>query len=240
MPRHHLVPQMLLKRFGDEGGRLAMVPRRGGEQVFGTVRKAAAEAGFYQLEIPEGMDDQFTPEHVENLLSQVEGKAEQLIAAALDGGFPFSNQGRFDFALFLALQITRGWSFRRDLAEIGWYAARAAMAEVTEEHARDWLRSRNLASGHAEVRQFLERAQAMESVKLVPSTSAGTLWMLKHAVEDLQPALYFRSWRLLRFDRPGLLLSDQPVAMWARPSRDVGLHDSGHRIIPLGGHRSPR
>ncbi len=51
MARHHLVPQMLLRRFAEDGRILQASPRDGGSPIHMTVSKACAEAGFYELEL---------------------------------------------------------------------------------------------------------------------------------------------------------------------------------------------
>ena len=50
VPRHHLVPQMLLRPFADDNQKLVMVSRDDPGQVTLTrVRTACAEVGFYTI-----------------------------------------------------------------------------------------------------------------------------------------------------------------------------------------------
>jgi len=217
----------MLRRFADDRERLVMVPRLGGDPKPTSVAKACAEGGFYDFEVADEYRHLADREHVETLLSQVEGKNSQHLDTLVDGGFPLPDQTKFDLALFLALQFARGWVFREDLVEIASHAARLHMATISESQARDWLRERGSATDGRSVRDFVQRVQAMEGMRVVPSNSEAVRQMLQYAIEDVLPHLYRRQWRLLRFERPCLLISDQPVAMWGRPTRDLDRHPLG-------------
>lgn len=227
VPRHHLVPQSLLRRFADERERLVMVPRLGGEPKRTSVATACAETGFYAIEVADEYVDQADSEYVETLLSQVEDKAKRHLDAILDGCFPLSDQTKFDLALFLALQVARGWVFRNDLVEIATHAARMHTATISEDRVREWLRERGEPTDAQSIRENLRGVRAMEGMRVVPSNGEAVRQMLQYAIDGVHPHLYFRNWRLLRFDSPCLLISDEPVALWGRPTRDLDQHPLG-------------
>ena len=221
MPRHHLVPQSLLGNFANENRQLVMVPRAGGGPRLTSVRKACAEAGFYEIEVNEAYRGKVDREHVETLLSQVEGTAKGHLESLVGGNFPLSDHDRFDLALFLALQFTRGWSFRQDLVELANHGARLHAKTVSEEEIRQWLRQRGDATDERSVRALHQRVRSFEGVRVVPSQSETVRQMLKFALEETVPCLYSKRWRLILFDQPCLLISDQPVGLWGRPMRDL-------------------
>jgi len=59
---------------------------------------------------------------------------------------------------------------------------------------------------------------------------------LRHAIETVQPLVYFRAWHVLRFPAPVLLTSDAPVAVWSPPDADglpVGIANAAEVYLPL-------
>ncbi len=221
MRRHHVVPQMLLRGFADDRGRLVMVPREGGKPVPLTVGDAAVECGFYEIDVPDDLADTFDSEHVENLLSQVESQARPILDDMLAGRFPLDPKAKFDLALFLALQMTRGRVFREDFHEIGQAAAKRFASEIPFERVEAWHRSKGHSMDDQQLEEFWERVRRFEGTTVVASKTTEVMWMLKHVVETMHPHLFLRQWRLHRFVDPGLLISDDPVALWGRPTRDL-------------------
>ena len=70
VPRHHVVPQFMLWCFADRSGRVRAVPRQGGEATVMTVRRAAAETDFYELEIEEQYQALTPPQRFGNDLAR--------------------------------------------------------------------------------------------------------------------------------------------------------------------------
>lgn len=97
------------------------------EQRLITVDKACAEQAFYTIaaeDVEETHRVHHDPEAVEKVFAGLESEAAQIVSAVLDGGFPLSPEHRFKLSLFVALQMTRGWRFRRDMNDLGTFAMR--------------------------------------------------------------------------------------------------------------------
>ena len=238
VPRHHLVPQFVLRRFADENGRLRAVPRRGGEAKIMTVRRAAAETDFYELELEERYHRVFPPQHVEQLLSEIEGAADVAVRKLI-GGEAIKDDDHYYLARFLAFQLVRGWSFRSDLAELATLRARHHLAATLErQRVRDHLERTRDSVDDDDVDRFIEEMLSSDW-KLVPSRS--------HAVQlfgmagiSLIPLVTTMGYRVERFEAP-LLTSDEPAALWGQPGRDLdaeplGIATADAILFPLDRH----
>ena len=222
MAEHHTVPRMHLRRFADGQKFLMASPRGGGRQVRMSVKRACAEAGYYELELEEPHDQEFPPEFVEGSLSYFEGRVAPIIEGLVQDEFALSMWDRFYLTLFVAFQIARGPAFRRELSEMMTMQARLELqTRVTPKKARNWLRKKGLAADDVAVENFVR--EALDGAwKLVGSNSAYVQAMLQWVFEDLHPLLFTtRRIRVLRFAQPVLLTSDQPAVLWARPGRDL-------------------
>lgn len=225
--RHHTVPQMLLRAFADEGSHLLMAPRGGGRPIPAMVKDAAVECGFYQISVPEELSDRFHAEHVENLLSRIESAATPILSNMVSGRFPLALDDRFNLALFVALQLTRGPAFAEDWTTVAHLAAKRQASRVSLEQVEEWQAARGRRLSRTAMRRFWEDVRRFEGVSVTPSTTSRVMLMLRLAIEDVLPRILARRWQLLQFDKPGLLLSDHPCAMWGRPDRDL-------EVQPLG------
>ncbi len=221
MARHHLVPQMLLRRFATADERLVMAAREAPHAAHPlTVRRACAEIGFYAIPADdlepyarEGHD----PEIVEQTLSGVEGAATPLLDALCAGQLPEDEDDRVTLGLFAALQMTRGWQFRRDVSEAMNASMQLHLRErITPEGVRDFLSERGDPHGEAHVQDFLDSLRR-DPPRLVTPDSVLVQESVRHAVEIVLPLLLSRPWHLLRFDRPVLLTSDAAIAPWSPP-----------------------
>ncbi len=179
------------------------------------------------------------PEAVEKLLSQIEGSTAPILAGMVQGRFPPSDEERFRVSLFIAMQISRGWRFRHDVNALATLAARQHLpALVTDERIRRYLRQRGKASDPKAVGEFRRRILAEDAFTVHMTQPFAVQQALQFAIETFQPLLYFRTWRLLRFKKPLLLTSDNPVGLWTaatdeqQPSHGVGTAQA--IFLPLG------
>ncbi len=219
MPRHHLVPQMYLRRFADEQAQLVAVPRdRLDEPLILTVRKAAAEVGFYAIPTddlePEARQDH-DPEVAEKALAGIEGACATHIDRLLRGEFPPPDEPeRLHLSIFIALQYTRGWRFRRDLADLARLMAPAFIRQnVTAERIREALVATGRSAGPQDVEDMLARLTSEHGPKPVLRQAMFVQHAIQNAIEVIAPTLFGRRWRLLEFAKPCLLVSDEPVAV---------------------------
>lgn len=192
-----------------------------------TVRKACAETNFYDLELEEPYQEEFPVRKVEEILSVIEGAAEtairKLISHQADDA---TAEDRYNLVRFIAFQLVRGWSFRDQLSEMATLHARSDLAgSIDDQAVRRFLRQRGNPAEDTDVDEFIESVLTNDW-RLVPNGSMAVQAMAAAALEAM-PLLWQRRIRVIVFDEPSLITSDQPAVLWGRPSRDV------HRY-PLG------
>lgn len=244
-PRHHLVPQFLLRRFAGADKKLVMVKREDLSSSFSTtVNNACNEAGFYRIET-EDIDpdhrEHYDPETLEKYLSVFESRAERAIRHLLVGTPPWADNDRFHLADFTALQYVRGWHFRKQFDEIGTLAMRREMLAnrpKLEQSAKRFLQQRGERATPEAIADFIDHAYGPQGPRLVLAKPHAIQASFRFALETLAPTLANRPLRLLHFaDDTPLLTSDSPVVTWApdRPNeRVVALRDATTITLPLG------
>lgn len=219
MPRHHIVPQMYLRRFADERGQVLLVDRNDASRRHrSSVVRACRETDYYEIPTDDLEDyarEGHDPEMVEQTLSDIEGTADVRIDELLAGGCPPSTEVRFRLSLFFAIQMARGGAFRRTMDEMSEALAPAWLAaEISEDDVRRRLRKNGQDASEARVREVYETLIGPNGPK--PQWRQGNYVQesLRRALQ-LQEHLSFRTWRLLTFDQPCLITSDEPVAVLA-------------------------
>lgn len=244
MIRSHIVPQMLLKRFASEPsehGQLRVLARTDLRSAHLTsVGRACREAGYYRIEtedLEEWAREGHDPEFAEKALGDVEDEAAGLVADIIAGNLPRTDADRFHLALFVALQVTRGWQFRDEMNQIGTLQMWQELQDRRDELAvktRTWLRHRGQPAGPKDVEAFLDRVSSSEGPRLVMNKAVRVQVSIGHALYTLTPALLERHLRILRFDKPSLVVSDAPVGTWA-PGQDraVGVGNAALVFLPL-------
>lgn len=232
MPLHHVVPQMLLRRFAMNGKILQVVSREDPwKKHRGSVSKVGAESGFYRIpakDVDPSSREDHDPEGVEAGLSVIESKVSPILTVISRGGIPTRGEDRFWLSLFVATQITRGWAYRESVEALGNTLAKQhfdSRDEMLRRRTKSFLESRGEPSKPKDVDRFIELTKS-SGWKIVPNKSHLIQQSLKKAWFPLGPALHSRSLRIFRFDEPLLLTSDAAVGFWAPDSekpRSVGV-----------------
>ncbi len=240
MIRSHIVPQLLLKRFASEPsehGQLRELDRADLRSAHPTtVRKACREAGYYRIEaedLEEWAREGHDPEIAEKALGRVEGEAGALVDGLVDGKLPRTDADRLHLALFVAVQMTRGWQFHEEMNQFRTLQMRQELQDRRDE-ARAWLRHRGQPARPKDVEAFLDRVSSSDGPRRVMNKAARVQVSLRHALYTLTPMLLERHLRILRFDKPSLVVSDAPVGTWA-PGQDraVGVGNAALVFLPL-------
>jgi hypothetical protein len=139
MDRHHIVPQFLLQRFANEDGQVRALNRIDLTSAYTTsVTKACREAGYYRIEtedLEEWAREGHDPELVEKVLSSIESDAAGIVTEIIVGNLPRTETDRLHLALFVALQMTRGWQFRDEMNQIGTLQMREELGARRDELA---------------------------------------------------------------------------------------------------------
>jgi Protein of unknown function (DUF4238) len=240
MARHHVVPQMLLRRFADADERIAMVAREDpGRVVHTKVRTAAAEVGFYRIpaeDLEEHARDGHDPELAERALADLESAAGPVIEGVLGGTLAIGVEERYRLSQFAALQLARGWRFRDEIRMLmTWYARQQLQIAATPDRVREHLRAMGAPADERDVREFLDGV-LNGSWTLNPPRSLIIQASLQYAIGLVHPQLFPRMLRLIRFDQPLLLTSDSAVGLWAPRSqapRSAGVADADVIFMPL-------
>lgn len=183
-----------------------------------TVDRACSEQGFYTIateDAKEAHRADHDPEAVEKVFAGLESESAPIFSAVLDGGFPLSPEHRFKLSLFAALQVTRGWRFRRDMNDLGTFAMRQYVEMLPIRRFRDWRRGQGMPFDEASVITFRERAIGPDGPRLVMSQPFGAGIPTDGARRDQRSSLPPDTWRLLRFSDDLLLISDNPVGIWS-------------------------
>jgi Protein of unknown function (DUF4238) len=241
MDRHHIVPQFLLQRFANERGQLRALDRTDLESAHVTsVRNACREAGYYRIDaeaLEEWAREGHDPELAEKALSGIESDAAAIVADLIAGKLPRTEAERLHLALFVALQMTRGWQFRDEMNQIGTLRMRQELEGRRDEltvKAGIWLRRQGQPAGPDDVERYLDHVLGPNGPQLVMNDAVRVQASLGHALYTLTPMLLERHLRILRFDKPSLLMSDAPVGTWASgQDRAVGVGNAALVFLPL-------
>lgn len=228
MPRHHIVPRMLLRRFAADGKMVLATPREGGRSLRMSVDNACVEVGFYDIELEPEYQDEFPPDSVERALADFEGRASSIFNRMAQGDLQLSNWDWYNLTLFVALQLARGWAFREELIQIATLRAHLELTKtVTPERTRNYLEERGLPATDTDIEIFMNKTLE-DGWRLVPSGSTAVQAMLSYGLEQLHPMLFaMRRLNVFATESPVFLTSDQPTVLWARPDRDLEMNPLG-------------
>ena len=218
MTRHHLVPQMYLRRFADAKEQLLLVSRRNPSDLHrSSVKRACREVGYYEIptdDLEESARADHDTEVVEQLLSKIEGTANLRLDELVEGVCPPTLEVRFRLSLFFALQMARGRAFRRTLDEV---ATTLAPAWLDMEFSEENIRRRRAQQDQEVTQEFIDEVRAFITGPNGPKPGFRqghyVQQALAHALR-LQEYLFKRKWRVLHFDTPALIASDEPVAVF--------------------------
>lgn len=240
VPRHHIIPKMAILRFADAGGKVLMISRDDLNKRVSTVaRKACAEVGFNRI-APEDVKEEFRdlhdPEMIENALSNVEGAAKHVIDEILDGAFPLSKQARYDLGLFLSLQMSRGWAWRKQWKQSGDLIAHLyARSAMPDDKFQAFFSNGVKTVDPLAIREF--RASLIDGTdSLTTSQSETVMQGIDLALNGSLRYILGRSWRVLKFPEPCLLTSDNPLGCWAPPgvtNKSLGVGNAPAVFYPI-------
>lgn len=240
MPRHHYVPQFLLRGFSDERDLLKMVSRA--DQTvsrLSAVRKTAAQNGFYAIptdEVQVEARDGHNPEIIEAHLAQIEAAAASDVRAIRNGSFEFTLEAHYRLVRLVALQLARVPGFRRDYIHLANVAARDQVASrLTPVRVKRHLKRMGRATDDESVQRFSDEVR-QANYSLVPSDTHLIQQTLRLAIETLMPEVFQRIPRILRFSEPSLLTSDAAVGLWDPESdqpRSLGAATAHAIFVPL-------
>ncbi|MCP2032601.1 hypothetical protein L1277_002711 [Okibacterium sp. HSC-33S16] len=212
--RHHHVPQFYLRGFAD-GEQITTVRLPGDKRYVQSVRKAAAENGFYSVPGHEDGADVF-----EKMLSSIEGEAAGIFRSVESGVWPLEPKDRTTLGAFIALQVSRGPEQRRNMQFLRAQITRLEVGAGGRSKIKDWAKRKlrvELSDEQAE--EMWEQATRPEGPPIRISPLAHIRQMAEQS-EALTPFVLGRPWTLVRFDRRSLFTSDTPVGLVPHAERE--------------------
>ncbi len=220
--RHHTVPKFYLSGFA-AGKRLSAVNVATGVRHATNVADATVEANFYTVR-----DHPTDPNEFEALLSKVEGAAAATLRSVVAGEWPLPPDDRAEFASFMTLQFLRLQSHREQMH----HAVAARLSGLAARNPEELDRILALPGAPPGV-EIAGGDGALPS--LIPA--AVHIQQISALVPKLVGYLLARPWELVRFEKPSLLTSDEPLTPLANPAEQqnvgLGLKNSWALIYPL-------
>lgn len=220
---------MYLRLYADASKKLTMVARDDLTRAHTvTVNNACNETGYYTIpaeDIEPYARAGHDPDALEKVLATVEGTTvpvvDKLIATNTAPSLAdlSTREGleapwdRYQLALFVALQMTRTWAFRRDLKElVDYWVQKRKELFTTDDRIAKHLARLGKPTRPQDIDSFRERLLGPAGPKLDFGDSRSIQAAVQFAIENTQPELFERRWHLRVFDEPVLLTSDAPVA----------------------------
>jgi hypothetical protein len=212
--RRPIVPELLLRRFADDTGRVLMERRDRSRRRVVAVGEAAAESGLYAV-LPGGPGGS-----LEALLDRVEQLASRAIDRVVAGDFPPRAEARGALAVLVALTLVLGRGQRAAIT-----ARASLLGQVIESRMPEDVAGED------------EAAPAAASDAAVVLLDADPVRVSLGALPRLARLLSARTWQLVRFPRPQLLTGDTPAVLWSRPGAagpyPAGLGAADEVRVPL-------
>lgn len=235
--RHHFIPRSYLQRFADDNDQLAVLRLNDteGYNVAGTTNIAVMTDLYTVVDADIGETVM-----VEKLLAHIDGKAKSAIDRLIFGMFfPPSPADRMSMAQWLGMLYVRDPYSRRLNEALADHTFKLDLSLVRNEaDARARLR-KNMGREptDAEVAEILEAARDLDSFEVTPHQNQLVQFMLNTG-SFIGMHLLARNYSVVRFARPGLVLSDRPIVLYQqpknrRPLMGVGIATADEIWLPL-------
>jgi hypothetical protein len=215
---HHRVPQFYLKRFAGKAGELEVVDPSSGATERLPPKEAFAQEGYYTGRLGEGQEPLAL---VEVLYESIEVAAAPAIRKLTKGASPaeLSLEERSQVAEFLATQMTRGESFKQTTDDF-MDDVNKMVLKMRAAHAGDsWPAFLKSLGEPEDLMTADEFVDAIDNDRFKVRASAEHLLDLRLvAVEEMATIFAQMSWHCVRFEKPCLFTSEEPVTYWREPS----------------------
>ncbi|MFE2426838.1 DUF4238 domain-containing protein [Streptomyces sp. NPDC059373] len=231
--RHHTVPQLLLRRFA-EGESLVRVPLDGKAPHPCGIKNVTVHRDFYSMVDEAGQLD----DTVENMLSDLEGQAAEVLRQVLDDGvWPLPIDERAVLAEWIAAQHARIPAARTAHNEMADQLGKIAIAmggkpEIRrhlEETATEPVSDEEVEALWAEVTDF-DNYYAEMSVN-------DHMASMGQSIKTAYDVFMRRAWGLIRFQRRALLIPDHPVTLVREETLPsfygVGIANAAAVLVPI-------
>lgn len=214
--RHHLLSSFYLRRFADQKSQITAyralkwtpIPKM-------NITNICVESGFYDVEA-EGSPSPIA----EHAISEVETVAADILGRLDKTEALPQGPERADFALYMALQLTRSSPFRSNYEKIHDFGTKADMEimleNLSDARMAEYIRAWNEQFPSRQMSDKGSTQDAIGSLRFMPPRNLVIQHMFEFAVE-IAPYLMERSWIVLTTNRRSFITCDQPVVMWRNP-----------------------
>lgn len=238
--RHHVVPRFYLERFAIKN-QVELVERddlnRPPFPV--SIDKALTGNYFYSADTDHGRE----PVGEEFLRDHVDGPGSEAFHRLFDKGRSLIAPGpRGQLSHFLAFQVVRGHLARETV--IGGHEANgrvpASLTPPSEFQRVARLQGAEISDEEAAETAALAKSDRLKlEVSRPANLHMGTTFPM---VPELVRFFYGRWWRIIEFDEPALITSDEPVALIGpdpeKVGSGVGLADASEIVFPIDPRRA--
>ncbi len=235
--KHHIVPESYLRRWA-ENGQIRVTEIDGCRTYLTSSKRAAKITDYYRVE-----SDDIDPELVPPLLfevffSDVERAGKESIDVLLGlSGATLDADSRSSLARYIALQCTRGQSYRSQSRKLANDIFRLQYDGMTEDGIRALLSRRGMEWDEDVVREIRQQVEEVENGTLfVSPQDAAVVGEAVRSAEWMAEYLYVRDWVVYRTP-PVLLTCDEPVILIGGPGQPraerPGVATAGVVIFPL-------
>ena len=235
--KHHLVPASYLRRWA-ESGQIRVTDVNTRHTYTTAAEKAARETDYYRVE-SEDIDPELVPPLLfETLFSYVEADGKQAIdQLLLKPASELDPELRAAFARYMAVQHTRGHSFRQQQRKMANDYLKLRYEHVTDEGIRYLLRERGMAvtdEAVAAIRQDIDDLQRGD-LWVQPQDAAVVAQGIR-ATDYVGEYLLYREWFVYRTP-PILVTCDEPITIIGGPglprTERAGIANAGVIVFPL-------
>lgn len=236
--KHHLVPASYLRRWQGSARTIRMTETTSRRSVLVSPQKALKQTDFYRLESPDLEPGVIPPLLMETILAEVESQAKRILDGLISVGRCDSPDDEAALAWFLAMQITRGASFRAEQATAATEGMKLQMSDLTDSGIRDMLLARGEPAADDDVARARKDVDDVLSGEIffAPQDAAATAMSARLAM-DVGEYLLHREWLVYRAPYGGLITCDEPVVLVPAPGDDrlqrAGVATAGAVLLAL-------
>lgn len=241
--RHHFIAQFFQRRFADTDERLTVVPLDDPENPRTPhISDIAVRRDLY-THIDEEIGETIA---VERILAVIEDNAARALQN-FDSGvrpFPASSEDRGHLATWIAFQAVRDPYTRREMEALADQSIKMQLSLLrTPDAARSHLNERlGREPLEEEVSELVDAIVEIgeDDVEFVPHQN-DFIGIMLDSGQAMFPHIFRRSFSVMHFADPGLVLCDQPVVLYRRPQNrnplmGVGIANADEIWLPLDRH----
>lgn len=248
--KQHVVPQVLLERFSNDG-RLVLVDRDDRFRIPTSVERALKIGGYYDIEedvvvdlkeFAEPLRDLETDPGLRDQIIEIDGGSGRLRRGAVEAFLGLIEQraagalrnvdtelglvsqdasDRFWLSGLMALQHVRGEAFRSQMDQL----MRASIRHFVESDPTSWVEKWNADRRRRGLPPQPPDAVISTLLSSLEEMRLGGSRLIGEAIrlafDEIAPRLFAGVWRLLRYKTHDVVTSDAGVGLWARPGRDL-------------------